>query len=447
MSKWLDRLAFARSLRSFLLIWLLGGLALALVVISAVMVWRLSEQNIREQDTRLAQALTSLLRQVHERGSAAAAPADIPNVVFRVSAMNGEWLAGDKSLPPCPWSASLPAADSPEFYLSQRGDRLMRVAALRQTAPGAAGAVLQVAAPWSERVASLQQLWRAGWANVVALGAFLAMWSGLCIAVVLRWIESSRRALSEPMGDADEAAVPLELQPVLGRVQGLLQQQQQWVDQQRRFLADASHQLRTPMAVLRTQLQSAIAGDLQPAAALPQMLHTVDRATGLVNQLLSLTKLEQLARRGGLAAIDVRAVARDAVLELSPLIAAKRIDFSLDETELHAPADAAMLGELVRNLLANAIHHVPEGGRVGITLRRDAQQPELIVWDEGPGVDDALRPRLFQPFAASKNGVGLGLSICRQIGEAMGARVELFNRTAGGEVIGVDAVVAWGQGP
>jgi len=234
---------------------------------------------------------------------------------------------------------------------------------------------------------------------------------------------------------------------VVAQVQAFFAEQHEWVDQQRRFLADASHQLRTPMAVLRTQLQSAMAGDTTPAEVLPQMLHTVDRATGLVNQLLSLTKLEQLKRRGELKAIDIRAVARDAVLELAPLIAAQRIDFSLDEASLVAPADPTMLGELVRNLLANAIHHAPPGGRVGIVLRHGAQQLELIVWDEGPGIADELRPRLFHPFAASQGGVGLGLSICRQIAQSMGASCELYNRTADGLVIGVDAVVAWGQGP
>ena len=74
-----------------------------------------------------------------------------------------------------------------------------------------------------------------------------------------------------------------------------------------------------------------------------------------------------------------------------------------------------------------------------------AGRREVLVWDEGPGIDDAVRQRLFQPFSAGQGGVGLGLSICRQIAEAMGAQVTLFNRMDAGQVIGVDAVVAWDE--
>jgi two-component system sensor histidine kinase TctE len=97
----------------------------------------------------------------------------------------------------------------------------------------------------------------------------------------------------------------------------------------------------------------------------------------------------------------------------------------------------------MRNLLANAIHHTPIHGRLGVLLRDSTGRREVLVWDEGPGIDDAVRQRLFQPFSAGQGGVGLGLSICRQIAEAMGAQVTLFNRMDAGQVIGVDAVVAW----
>ena len=198
------------------------------------------------------------------------------------------------------------------------------------------------------------------------------------------------------------------------------------------------------MAVLRTQLQAAMAGDMLVGDALQQMLHTVDRASGLANQLLSLSKVEQLKRMGELPSVDLNAIAREAVMELAPLIAAKRLDFALEGPDtLWAPGDAALLGELMRNLLANAIHHTPVHGRLGVLLRDSTGRREVLVWDEGPGIDDAVRQRLFQPFSAGQGGVGLGLSICRQIAEAMGAQVTLFNRMDAGQVIGVDAVVAW----
>ncbi len=451
MTRWLRAWLFAGSLRRFLLLWLLGGLAGVLLLATALLAGWQQHALAQAQDERLAAALWALAARVQQADAPLPAALPDPGVPsYRISAMNGDWLVGDATLVPCPWRSALVPGGAAAFYIGERQGRLMRVAAAVRLRPGDGGAqpvLLQTAAPWVERLPGAAALWSSGLAPLYAAAAALAAVIVGGVALATRWLARVQQALDGPAEPLARYEGPSELQPVVERMQQFYAQQHHWVDEQRRFLADASHQLRTPMAVLRTQLQAAIAGDTAPAEALPQMLHTVDRATGLVNQLLSLTKLEQLKRRGELKTIDVRAVALEAVLELSPLIAAKRIDFALDEATLWAPADATMLGELVRNLLANAIHHAPPGGRVGIVLRQGAQQLELIVWDEGPGIDDALRPRLFHPFAASQGGVGLGLSICRQIAESMGATAELYNRTAHGEVIGVDAVVAWGQGP
>lgn len=463
MRRWAGRWLFAGSLRRFLLLWLLGGL---LLVVLAATLWQAALQHRRlaqAQDERLAAALAMLVQSVLEQRTLlidapayiAGRPegADPPRrVTFRVSAMNGDWLAGDQGLPASPWGQRLAADGAPGLYVTHLRGTLVRVAAARRHVPGEQGGapvVLQAAAPLAERLPA----WGALWDSLAPLYLAAAALVPLVLAGVaaaLAWIARARAALDVPVDKAAGPAAydgPLELQPLVARVQELYRAEHRWVDEQRRFLADASHQLRTPMAVLRTQLQAAIAGDTPAAEVLPQMLHTVDRATGLANQLLSLTKLEQLKRQGELKPTDVRLVARDAVVEISPLVAAKRIDFTLDDGGFTVPADATMLGELLRNLLANAVHHAPAGGRVGIVLRDGARSHELIVWDEGPGIDDAVRPRLFHPFAASQGGIGLGLSICRQIAESMGARVELFNRTEDGRVIGVDAVVSWSQAP
>ena len=108
-------------------------------------------------------------------------------------------------------------------------------------------------------------------------------------------------------------------------------------------------------------------------------------------------------------------------------------------------SDAWLLGELLRNLLSNAVHHSPVAGELGIVLRYLRDEVELIVWDRGGGVEESVKQRLFEPFAASKGGtgIGLGLSICRQIALALSAQVDLFNRVELGQVSGVDAVVRW----
>jgi two-component system sensor histidine kinase TctE len=447
---WSQRLLRAASLRHFLLAWLLGGLWLTVALITLWHGAATFVQVAQAQDERLAVALSQIVQSAAQGEGFASAPPIAEPLFYRVSTMGGEWLAGDRALAAYPWRTGLPDSGLPRLYITQRGRSPMRAAAALRHVPGAAageGVVVQVAEPLRERVALWQELPKTllGWVCGAAFAMTLVIWSG--VAIASRWLERARQALDSPQADVSGYDGPAELRPAVERMHGLHRRQREWVGQQRRFLADASHQLRTPMSVLRTQLQSAIAGDVPASEVLPQMLHTVDRATGMANQLLSLTKLEQIKRAGELKPVELRAVARDAVMELAPLIAAKRLDFALEGDALWAPADALMLGELLRNLLANAIHHTPPAGRLGILLRAYARTTELVVWDEGQGLDDALRPRLFQAFTAAKGGVGLGLSICRQIADAMGSTMELYNRVEDRRVIGVDAVVTWGQGP
>lgn len=436
----------ATSLRHFLLRWLLGGLGLVMASIALFHLVAGFVNLAQAQDQRLVERLG------HREASGAevATSMDRDAAFYRIGLVDGSWIAGDRLLEAFPWTTSLPASGEPWLYVSRRdGSPVRAAAALRHEAHGAGRRiVVQVAEPLNARFA----VWRAyppalfGWLGLVAAGMSLVIVTG--VAMTSRWLERARRALDAPQLDLALYDGPSELRPAVARMQDLHVKQREWVEEQRRFLADASHQLRTPMSVLRTQLQSAIAGDVPASEILPQMLHTVDRATDMANQLLSLSKLEQIKRAGQLQTIALHAVALDAVMELAPLIAAKRLDFALEGDEkLGARGDPLMLGELLRNLLANAIHHTPDAGRLGIVLRAYAGTVELVVWDEGQGVDDALRPRLFQAFSATKGGVGLGLSICRQIAEAMGASMEIYNRVDAGHVIGVDAVVRWSQGP
>jgi two-component system, OmpR family, sensor histidine kinase TctE len=440
---WNDWLLHAASLRRFLLGWLLGGLWLAVALVTAWHALATWAKVAQAQDARLGMAVSQIVQNL-ARGLSQPAQTVQP-MLYRVSAMNGEWLAGDRGLAAYPWRTALPTSGLPEFYITHLAHAPVRAAAAARQ-----GVVVQVAEPLGERFAVWRELpmQLLGWLYALAAVMSLIIWSG--VALALRWLDRARLALGTPqLTEAGEAAYdgPSELKPAVERMHALHRRQREWVDQQRRFLADASHQLRTPMSVLRAQLQSAMAGDVPASEVLPQMLHTVDRATGMANQLLSLTKLEQIKRAGELKPIELRAVARDAVMELSPLIAAKRLDFALEGDASWARADALMLGELLRNLLANAIHHTPPAGRLGILLRTYAGNTELVVWDSGQGLDDAVRPRLFQAFSAAKGGVGLGLSICRQIADAMGASMDLYNRIDNSRVIGVDAVVTWGQGP
>ena len=286
-------------------------------------------------------------------------------------------------------------------------------------------------------------LWRFGLHFTVLLAvAALALRAAMRPLHALGRELNARSAHSAPLPEAQQ---PRELLPLVQAMNQMLDVQRQTAEQQRKFVADASHQLRTPLAVLRTQLQAL---ELNPSGALeavPKMLRTVERSTNLANQLLSVAKVEQLARQGDWQPVNLEAVAREVAMELSPLMARKRLAFTLDALPVTLQSDAWLLGELLRNLLSNAVHHSPVAGELGIVLRYLRDEVELIVWDRGGGVEEAVKQRLFEPFAASKGGtgIGLGLSICRQIAVALSAQVDLFNRVELGQVSGVDAVVRW----
>ena len=294
----------------------------------------------------------------------------------------------------------------------------------------------------------------AGEALREALWRFALHFAGLVVVAALGLRAALRplRALSRELNArmAGEARLlntqpPRELLPLVQAMNQMLEVQRQTTEQQRKFVADASHQLRTPLAVLRTQLQALELNPMSALDAVPKMLRTVERSTNLANQLLSVAKVEQLARQGDWQPVNLEAVAREVALELSPLMAYKRLAFTLDALPVTLQSDAWLLGELLRNLLSNAVHHSPVAGELGIVLRYLRDEVELIVWDRGGGVDESVKQRLFEPFAASKGGtgIGLGLSICRQIAVALSAQVDLFNRVELGQVSGVDAVVRW----
>jgi signal transduction histidine kinase len=242
---------------------------------------------------------------------------------------------------------------------------------------------------------------------------------------------------------------PTELLPLATAVNRVLQSQQTAIDEQGKFLANASHQLQTPFAVLRAQLQGVMSGDMTARDTLPKMLATIDRSSTLVRQLLSIAKVEQLVRQASWQEVDLSAVAREVVMEFAPLLARKNLDFSLQAVPVRLRTDAWLLGELVRNLLSNAIQHSPRDAALGLVIRVLPSGTELLVWDNGGGMDEAIQARLFEPFqsASGASGVGLGLSICRQIAVSMGAEVDLYNRVQDDCVVGVDAVVRWPQEP
>jgi two-component system sensor histidine kinase TctE len=236
---------------------------------------------------------------------------------------------------------------------------------------------------------------------------------------------------------------PGELVPLIDATNAVMTRLQALLDHQKRFVRDAAHQLRTPLAVLKVQVQSAMRGDIAPKNALLDINQTVDRATQVANQMLSLAKVEQLRQQADAHPLDLAGVVRAVALDVSPLIAEKNLDFSIETTPALIAAHEWMLAELSRNLLHNAIKNTPPSGSLAVRVVRDATHVALTLDDSGPGITSELSRRLFQPFSAgnTERGSGLGLTICSEITNALGGTISLENKLQHGTVVGLIATV------
>ena len=177
--------------------------------------------------------------------------------------------------------------------------------------------------------------------------------------------------------------------------------------------------------------------------ALSEMRATVERATKLANQLLSLARVEQLRGKPTRERCNLADVARDVAIDLSPLISDKNLDFELDAGNVWVEGRHWMAAEMVSNLLHNAIRHTPAESRLGIRVAPRDDGALLCVWDSGPGIPDQQEMRVFEPFAAahSSKGGGLGLAICAEIADSMHAELTLCNCGMAGAVTGLEARV------
>ncbi len=371
---------------------------------------------------------------------------------YRVSSLQGELVSGYGELPF--WRGRLPErppyAALVDFYDDRFADEDVRVAVLLQpvaSSTGRAMAVIQVAETLELRHTLARQiLLDTLWSQLLVV----AVIAGVVVLVVQAATRPVRRLSSQLQARAEGDLTPIEardapreLQPLVEATNGVMQRLAHLLDNQKRFVRDTSHQLRTPLAVLRTQVQSALRGDVEPRHALAEINDTVDRATVLANQMLSLAKVEQLRQQPDTAVQDLGEAVRGMALELSPLIAEKDLDFEIHTQPAPVRAHEWMLRELSRNLLHNAIRHSTPGGRLAVQVVADGRFCALTIADDGPGITAELQARLFQPFSSGdiRSGSGLGLAICQEIAQALGGSISLDNRQDHGRIRGLDAVV------
>jgi two-component system sensor histidine kinase QseC len=269
----------------------------------------------------------------------------------------------------------------------------------------------------------------------------LALLIWLAVGAGLRPLQRLKQEVKQRAADRLEpvgmAGVPDEVIPLAQALNELFARLQHAFDGERRFTADAAHELRTPLAALKTQAQVALraSDESERRTALENVLRGVDRAAHLLEQLLTLARVDPEAAATGHVVVDLHNLAAGALAELAPLAHAGHIDLALEEGQpCHVQGNPAQLTVLLRNLLDNAVRYTPAGGSVSLALH-DEGNVILEIRDTGPGIPEEERSRALERFyrvpGSGVEGSGLGLSIVRRIAELHHASLELGDNESG----------------
>lgn len=313
----------------------------------------------------------------------------------------------------------------------------------RSFAVAAAGRVIQVAQP--ERIRR-DRAAQAALRSVAPLG-----WMALPLVLLLGWLVDLLTAplqrLAADVGRRDagalaplpEAEVPDEVRPLVAALNALLGRLDESLATQRAFVADAAHELRSPLTALKLQLRALrdAPSDTDRHAAIQALGEGIDRAARLVEQLLALARNEPGRPPPQPQTLDLAELAGEALADLWPLAQARGQQLALDaEAAVPVRGERAALAALVRNLADNALRYGREGGRVQLQVRTEAGRAWLTVDDDGPGLPAAERERAFDRFwrrdSGRADGSGLGLAIVRAVARRHGGDVGLDDSPLGG---------------
>jgi two-component system OmpR family sensor kinase len=234
--------------------------------------------------------------------------------------------------------------------------------------------------------------------------------------------------------------LPDEITPFIHSINRLLERVNHLMSQQRRFIADAAHELRSPLTALSLQAQNLKHAD-SPEAMRERVIplqEGIERARQLTEQLLSLARTQ--ITTGVKAKTNVSAMARDLIAEYLPLAEAKHVDLGIEETallSLHTEPEVLRL--IIKNGLENAIRYTPKGGEVTLRLRSEDESAIIEIVDNGPGIPVSERERVFDAFyrmpGSAIEGSGLGLAIAREAAIRLGGILSLQDRPEGGGLV------------
>jgi two-component system sensor histidine kinase QseC len=421
------------SVRHRLLATLLGGVTLVWLGAAAVTAWETRAEMQELLDAHLAQSASLLVAQIgHEFEEVELEHAQplhkyAHNVAFQIWA-NGKTLLLHSADAPAMRLAAKDEGFS-DATVSGRNWRVFSVWDARHEY------LVQVgeAADAREHLASeiLKKLVQPLLISLPLLGLLIWFAVGAALKPVAR--VSAALARRDPQYLAPiEGEAPKEIAPMVQRLNSLLERVQSSLEGERRFTSDAAHELRTPLAALKTQLQVAqgASDSGERDRAIGNAIEACDRATRLVEQLLTLARLEHDAWRTQGEQIDLHRLAAQVLAEAAPLASEKQIRLSLEgEPGLSIMGHAGLLAILIRNLVDNALRYSPPRTDVSVRTVRLPQGVLLVVSDQGPGIPAAERENALRRFhrleGSEASGSGLGLSIVARIAQLHGARLEL----------------------
>ncbi len=466
-----------RSLFGEILDWMLAPLLL-LWPMSVLLTW-LVAQNIANKpfDRELGEMARVLAQQIAVQPGPAGRPVarfrlpagaaellrtdEADDIYYQVLGLRGELLNGDSAIP-VPVDDERGAAGEVRFRDDTVNNTTVRVAYLwvfvdgapedESSAGAAAGPLVQVA----ETLGKRSRL-----ATEIIKGVILPQFVILPLAVLLVWLALARGIAplntlqkrirgreSHDLSPIDERDVPEEVSPLVRAINDLLGRLDTSISAQKHFLADAAHQLKTPLAGLRTQAELAQreidAGKTDPQQlkkSLQQIARSSQRAAHMVNQLLAMARAEDKEHSARKQEVNIARLATETVRDFVPRSLEKRIDLGYEGSDGGATSrqgpgpvvtgHALLLREMIRNLVDNALQYTPAGGTVTVRVVDDpfGQVVVLQVEDSGPGIPPAEREKVFQPFyralGTNVDGSGLGLAIVREIAGQHGAEVTL----------------------
>ncbi len=359
-------------------------------------------------------------------------------IFSQVKWVSGETIAGNSNLAPPPVMAHI--AGKPVFYNSAYQGKPIRIAALYLPVNGQGVSrelLVQTAETLNKRIRLREEIISGVMLPqlVLILLAAISVWIG--VRRGLMPLRKAREAIANrserDLSPVAEHGAPHEIQPLLHAMNELMRRLSQTLEAQQRFVADAAHQLRTPLTGLIAQSEYALRQTDHTISqhALDQIKTSAERANRLIHQLLTLARSEGSSSSSPVfETLDINQLLRQVIAEWVPTAMVRNIDLGYEtlKSAVMVKGNVVLLREMMANLLDNAIRYIPQGGNITVRLSNPAH-PLITVEDNGPGVPVKERERVFERFyrllGNDTDGSGLGLAIVREIALAHGARVWL----------------------